>query len=141
MLFRSDGGLWLMQTPYPEPLVQLAGTRRVLETAHKLIGATWGDEGTTRIQHAWTADPNLIRQLQTGQACYIHRGTATYVQVARPKPSPLSLPAARTRARPVLIPPARANGDRHHDHDREQPTQPLPAVAGLDDVLGPGRQP
>jgi hypothetical protein len=131
----ADGGLWLMQTPYPEPLVQLAGTRRVLETAHKLIGATWGDEGTSRIQHAWTADPNLIRQLGTGQACYIHRGTATYLLVARAKPSPLPLPAARRSARPVLIPPAR-NGDRHLDHD--PPTVPLPVVAGLDDVLGPG---
>ena len=91
----ADGGIWLMQTPYPEPVVQLAGTRRVLESAHKLIGATWGDEGTTRAQHAWVADPDLIRTLEAGQACYIRRGGATFVQVARPKPSPLSLPAAR----------------------------------------------
>ncbi|WP_300612915.1 hypothetical protein [Trebonia sp.] len=134
----ADGGLWLMHTPYPEPLVQLAGTRRVLETAHKLIGATWGDEGTSRIQHAWTADPDLIRQLDTGQACYIHRGTATYLQVARPKPSPLSLPTATTPARPVLIPPTHAYPDRHQDDDRGPPTMPLPVVAGLEDVLGPG---
>jgi hypothetical protein len=106
----ADGGLWLLQTPHPEPLVALAGTRRVLETAHKLIGAAWGDEGTSRIQHAWTADPNLIRRLGTGQACYIHRGSATYVQVARPRPSPLSLPAARTRTRLAPIPPGRADG-------------------------------
>ena len=66
-------------------MIQLAGTRRVLESAHKLIGATWGDEGTTRIQHAWTADPGLIRALGTGQACYIHHGGATFVQVARPE--------------------------------------------------------
>jgi len=46
----ADRGIWLMHTPYPEPLVQLAGTRRVLESAHKLIGATWGEEGTTRMQ-------------------------------------------------------------------------------------------
>ena len=90
----ADGGIWLMQTPHPEPVVQLAGTRRVLESAHKLIGATWGDEGTTRTQHAWVADPDLIRTLDVGQACYIRRGGATFVQVARPKPSPLSLPAA-----------------------------------------------
>jgi hypothetical protein len=64
----ADGGLWLLQTPHPEPLVALAGTRRVLESAHKLIGATWGDEGTTRIQHAFTADPGLIRRLGVGQA-------------------------------------------------------------------------
>ena len=94
-----------MHTPYPEPLVQLAGTRRVLESAHKLVGGMWGEEGTTRTQHAWTADPDLIRALDTGQACYIHRGGATYVQVARPKPSPLSLPAARRPAPTVIIPP------------------------------------
>jgi hypothetical protein len=37
----ADGGIFVMHTPYPEPLIQLAGTRRVLETAHKLIGNTW----------------------------------------------------------------------------------------------------
>jgi hypothetical protein len=137
----ADGGLWLLQTPYPEPLVALAGTRRVLETAHKLIGAAWGDEGTTRIQHAFTADPNLIRRLGTGQACYIHRGTAVYVQVARPRPSPLSLPAGRAPACPVLIPPsADVNGNGRPGRHDEQPTVPLPAVR-LDDVLGPGDGP
>ena len=40
----------------------------MLETAHKLIGNTWGDEGTTREQRAWTADPDLIRRLAIGQA-------------------------------------------------------------------------
>ena len=30
----ADGGVWVMHTPYPEPLSMLAGTRRVLETAH-----------------------------------------------------------------------------------------------------------
>ena len=43
----ADGGVFVMHTPYPEPLTTLAGTRRVLETAHKLIGNSWGDEGTT----------------------------------------------------------------------------------------------
>ena len=126
----ADGGIWLMHTPYPEPLVQLAGTRRVLESAHKLIGATWGDEGTTRTQHAWIADPDLIRTLDTGQACYIHRGGATFVQVARPKPSPLSLPAAPPPS--VIIPPPAPPADQE-----SQP--PGPRERGsLDDVLGPG---
>jgi hypothetical protein len=53
----ADGGVWVLRTPYPEPLTGLAGTRRVLETAHKLIGVTWGDEGTTREQRASVADP------------------------------------------------------------------------------------
>ena len=70
----------------------------MLETAHKLIGRAWGDEGTTREQRAWTADPDLVRRLDVGQACYIQRGAATFVQVARPRPSPLTLlPAARRR--------------------------------------------
>jgi hypothetical protein len=29
----ADGGLWLLQTPYPEPFSKLAGTRQVLESA------------------------------------------------------------------------------------------------------------
>ena len=90
-----------MHTPYPEPLAELAGARRVLETAHKLIGNTWGDEGTTRLQHAWTADPDLIRRLDTGQACYISHGSATFVQVARPRPCPLTALTAVGPARPA----------------------------------------
>ena len=89
----ADGGVWVMNTPYPEPLTGLAGQRRVLETARRMVGATWGDEGTTREHRVWTADPEPIRRLDVGQACYIHRGAATFVQVARPKPSPLTLTA------------------------------------------------
>jgi hypothetical protein len=124
----ADGGIWLLHTPYPEPVIQLAGTRRVLESAHKLVGATWGDEGTTRIQHTWTADPSLIRTLDTGQACYIHRGGATFVQIARPKPSPLPLPVAKAPS--VIIPPPSLS---------PEPEQASPPGPGdLEDVFGPG---
>jgi hypothetical protein len=34
----ADGGIFLMRTPHPEPIVSLAGTRRVLEAARKLLG-------------------------------------------------------------------------------------------------------
>ena len=127
----ADGGLWVMHTPYPEPLSELAGARRVLETAHKLIGNAWGDEGTTRLQHAWTADPDLIRRLRTGQACYISHGCATFVQVARPRPSPLTLLAAPVLAAP---PPVRLPEPR-----REAQPQPVPAA--FDDFFGPGAAP
>jgi len=89
----ADGGVWVLNTPYPEPLTRLAGQRRVLETARRMVGATWGDEGTTREHRVWTADPELIHRLDVGQACYIHRGAATFIQVARPRPSPLTLTA------------------------------------------------
>jgi hypothetical protein len=120
----ADGGIFVLQTPHPEPLTQLAGTHRVLETAHNLIGHRWGDGGTTRERRASTADPDLIRRLDVGQACYIHRGATTFVQVARPKPSPLSLlpPAAP----PVIQPPP------------DEPAAPWPTIRDLDDIFGPG---
>jgi hypothetical protein len=123
----ADGGLWVMRTPGPEDLIANAGTTRTLESARKLLGPAFGDEGTSRIQHAWMADPGIIRQMDTGQACYIHRGTAVYVQVARPRPSPLPLPAPRRPAPPPAPPPTAGHRDRP------------PAL--LDDVLGPGAAP
>jgi hypothetical protein len=124
----ADGGIFVLHTPYPEPLVALAGMRRVLETAHKLIGNAWGDEGTTREQHAWTADPNLVRRLEVGQACYIQRGAATFVQVARPRPSPLTLLPP-----PAQPPPAPAPEPR-----RDPAPDPWPLLGGLDDFFDPG---
>jgi hypothetical protein len=126
----ADGGIFVMTTPYPEPLAALAGTRRVLETAHKLIGNAWGDEGTTREQRAWTADPDIIRRLDVGQACYIHHGAATFVQVARPKPSPLTLlPPAAVPEPSAWVPEPR--------HEAEPAVWPE-AAGSLDDIFGPG---
>jgi hypothetical protein len=123
----ADGGIWLLRTPYPQPVCELAGTRRVIETATKVIGGMWGDEGSSRVQHAWTADPGIARALATGQAGYIHAGGCTWIHVARPRPSPLPLPPS---ARPpiVLIPPTPA----------EPQTAPaaMPGPAALDDVFG-----
>ena len=125
----ADGGIFVLHTPHPEPLVALAGKRRVLETAHKLIGSTWGDEGTTREQRAWTADPDIVRRLTVGQACYIHRGAATFVQVARPAASPLTL----------LPPPAAPEPPARVPEPRHEPVPPSwPPAAGLDDIFGPG---
>jgi len=99
----ADGGIFLLRTPHPEPIVSLAGTRRVLETARKLIGPMTGDEGSSRVQHTWVVDPDRIRQLRTGQACHIQHGTAAFAQVvpARTAPGPAT-PARPRRA----IPPA-----------------------------------
>jgi hypothetical protein len=125
----ADGGIFVLHTPHPDPLVALAGKRRVLETAHKLVGNTWGDEGTTREQRAWVADPDLIRRLEVGQACYIHHGAATFVQVARPAASPLTL----------LPPPAPEPPPAPAPEPRQEPTPPSwPPVGGLDDIFGPG---
>ena len=131
----ADGGIFVLHVPYPDALVAAAGRRRVLETAHKLIGRAWGDEGTTREQRAWTADPNLVRRLEVGQACYIQRGAATFVQVARPRPSPLTLlppPAAPDPAPRVPEP-------RHEPAATAWPSPPPPTSSPrLDDIFGPG---
>jgi hypothetical protein len=128
----ADGGIWLLRTPYPQPVCELAGTRRIVETATKVIGGMWGDEGSSRVQHAWNVDPGIARALDTGQAGYIHAGGCTWVQVARPRPSPLPLPPP-PRPPVVVIPPPAA----------EPQTAPPPtAVPGpaLDDVFGPAQE-
>jgi hypothetical protein len=131
----ADGGIFVMQTPYPEPLTQLAGTHRALETTHKLIGHHWGNEGTTRVQRACTADPELIRHLDVGQACYIHHGAAAFVQVARPKPSPLSL--LPPPAQPVIRLPTPRDDPSPAPWPCSLPSSP-PAARDLDDLFGPG---
>jgi hypothetical protein len=125
----ADGGIWLMRTPYPQPVCELAGTRRVIETATKLLGNVWGDEGTARVQHAWTVDPGIARRLYTGQAAYITRGGCTWVQIARPKPSPLSLLGSPPLPPPPVIPAA-------PEPAAQQEPVPLDGPAALDDVFG-----
>jgi len=128
----ADGGIWLLRTPYPQPVCELAGTRRIIETATKVIGGMWGDEGSSRVQHAWTADPGIARSLQVGQAGFIHAGGCTWVQVARPRPSPLPLPPPPLV--PVVVippPPAEAHPARR---------RAVPGPAALDDVFSPQAQ-
>ena len=109
----ADGGLWLLRTPYPQPICELAGTHRIIETATKVIGGMWGDEGSSRVQHAWTVNPQIARGLDTGQAAYIHGGGCTWVQIARPQPSPLPLPPPPARPAPaIVIPHARQEESR-----------------------------
>lgn len=123
--------MFVLRTSCPEPLTALAGHRRVLDTAHKLVGNIWADEGTTRIQRAPVADPDLIRQLEVGQACYIQGGAATFVQVARPKASPLTLLPGPAAEPVVQVPEPR------HEPDPLPPAWPQ-RPASLDDIFGPG---
>jgi hypothetical protein len=123
----ADGGLWLLRTPYPQPVCELAGTRRIIETATKVIGGMWGDEGSSRVQHTWTVNPQIARQARTGQAAYIHGGGATWVQIARPHPSPLPLPPPQGRPAPAVVipPPVR----------QQEPPPPPAAPAALEDAF------
>jgi hypothetical protein len=126
----ADGGIWLLRTPYPQPVCELGGTRRIIETATKVIGGMWGDEGSSRVQHAWTVDPGITRALDVGQAGVIHGGGCTWVQVARPRPSPLPLPPPCRPPAMVIAPPAA-------EPQAEPAGVPGPA---LDDVFGPAQE-
>ena len=112
------------------------GTRRVLETAHKLIGDAWGDEGTTREQHAWTADPDLIRRLDVGQAC-LHPPRRGHLRPGRPAQAVPAHPAAPAR------PPAPPGASARAPPRTRPPTPDRPGRgrAGLDDIFGPGDRP
>src|SRR5262249_5453709 len=117
----ADGGIWLLRTPYPQPVCELAGTRRVIETATKVIGGMWGDEGSSRIQHAWTADPDIARTLDVGQAGDLHAGGCTSGPIARPPPPPPPHPPTPPSSPPPPPPPP----------------QPHPAPAAVPGPTGP----
>ena len=88
----ADGGIWLLRTPHPEPVAALAGARRVVDTARRLLGVPlWAHEGLSRAQGIPVVDPELIRGLDVGQAAYIYRGGVTYVQVKRLVAGPAEL--------------------------------------------------
>ncbi|HEY8046888.1 MAG TPA: hypothetical protein VIF35_21655 [Streptosporangiaceae bacterium] len=113
----ADGGIWLLRTPHPEPVAALAGARRVVDTARRLLGVPfWAHEGLSRSEGTPVVDPEIIRGLDVGQAAYIYRGGVTYVQVKRLVAGPAELaspvrggtPASRTAAGAVA--PAAAGG-------------------------------
>jgi len=94
----ADGGIWLLRTPYPEPVAALAGSRRVVDTTRRLLGVPlWAHEGLSRAGGTPVVDAEIIRALAVGQAAYIYRGGVTYVQVKRLVAGPAEL------ARPVRL--------------------------------------
>jgi hypothetical protein len=91
----ADGGIWLLRTPYPEPVTALAGGQPALDTSRRLLGVPrWGREGSSRVREEPVADPALIRRLDVGQAAYIYRGGVTFVQVKRLIAAPAALAGA-----------------------------------------------
>lgn len=88
----AEGGIWLLRTPHPDPLVALAGERTAVESTRRLVGPLrWSREGSSRETRAKVADPALIRKLAVGQAAYLHRGGVTFTQVKRLIAGPAAL--------------------------------------------------
>ena len=119
----ADGGIWLLRTPYPEPVAALAGRQPATQTSRRLLGAAlWGRQGSSRLHEIPVADPALIRSLDVGQAAYLYRGGVTYVQIKRMVAGPAALapgeqrPAGAAAAAPVAVragrEPAAGTADR-----------------------------
>jgi hypothetical protein len=114
----AEGGIWLLRTPYPEPVVALAGQRAAVDSTRQLTGwLRWSRAGTSHRHQIPVADPELVRGLDTGQAAYLYRGGVTFTQVKRLVAGPAALPAQSARA---TAPAKQAR--------RTQPAQPARAT-------------
>ena len=95
----AEGGIWLLRTPHPEPVTELAGQRRVVVTTRRLLGyPRWSRAGSSEVREAPVADPALIRALDVGQAAYLYRGGVTFVQISRLVGQPAALGPAGVTA-------------------------------------------
>ena len=142
----ADGGIWLLRTPYPEPVTALAGEQPALDTSRRLLGVPrWGREGSSRVRGEPVADPALIRRLDVGQAAYIYRGGVTFVQVKRliAAPAALARPVVADREPPPVQVAHRAAPPRPAGAAPVSPAPVLPAApaaevtALLDEAFGP----
>src|SRR6185437_5605313 len=80
----AEGGIWLLRTPHPEPVMELAGTRPAVDTSRRFSGAgAWADDGLSRTRLAPVLDGDLVRRLDVGQVCYVYRGGVTFLQIKR----------------------------------------------------------
>jgi len=114
----AEGGIWLLRTPRPGPVAELAGTRPEVDTTRRLAGhGAWADDGLSRTRLAPVLDADIVRQLEVGQVAYVYRGGVTYVQVKR-------LTGRQAAIAPAF---ARHPADGADGADGET-TLPLPAV-------------
>jgi hypothetical protein len=80
----AEGGIWVLRTPRPGPVADLAGTRRVVDTTRRFAGhGPWPGDGLSRTRLVPVLDADIVRQLEVGQVAYVYRGGVTYVQVKR----------------------------------------------------------
>jgi hypothetical protein len=139
----AEGGIWLLRTPHPEPVTELAGQRRALDTSRQLVRfPRWSKAGSSRLREVPVADPDLVRALDVGQAAYLYRGGVTFVQVSRliGAPAPLqAAPQEAVRQKPTrleAVPPL-ATADRPDPRVPSGPVRSADLTALLDAAFGP----
>jgi len=128
----AEGGIWLLRTPRPGPVAELAGTRSYVDTSRRLDGAGgWDGSGSSRTRLVPVLDADIVRQLDVGQVAYVYRGGVTYVQVKRLTGRQAALAQAAVRDPAAGAPGWAPDGDAPAAR-----TWPLPAVraAGVPDA-------
>jgi len=137
----AEGGIWLLRTPHPDPVIALAGQQLAVDTTRQLTGPLrWSRSGSSRLHQVPVADPDLIRSLDVGQAAYIFRGGVTFTQVKRVVAGPAALGGVALRpvggpTHPVV--PSRAGQAADPATVPAQPAAPLPDITALlDEAFG-----
>jgi hypothetical protein len=140
----AEGGIWLLRTPHPGPVVGLAGDRPSVDSTRRLTGGpVWSDEGSSRAQRTPVVDPDLVRGLGVGQAAYVYQGGVTFVQVKRLVAAPAALPrvatapAAAAAAPAAMAGPGPAGAEPAGAGAEERVTAGVGAF--LDEAFGPPR--
>jgi hypothetical protein len=150
----AEGGIWLLRTPRPEPVVSLAGTLPSVDTSRRFSGAgAWSDDGLSRTRLVPVLDGDLVRRLDVGQVCYVYRGGVTFLQIKRLTGRQAAIGRGRAvgtqaAAAPAVFPagaPAVFPAvflDSYGGTAADPPTAPLPVigavpVTGLDPVPVP----
>ena len=137
----ADGGIWLLRTPLPDPVCDLAGSRRMVDATRRLVGWwLWSGDGYSRAHYTRVVDPDIVRSLDLGQVAYIYRGGVTYVQVKRMVAGPAGLPGPAQVWPPVRPRPPDTHAGPQGPGPPAAPAAPQPPPdAGplLDEVFGP----
>jgi hypothetical protein len=139
----AEGGIWLLRTPRPEPVVALAGSMPSVDTSRRFSGAgAWGDDGLSRARLAPVLDGDLVRRLEIGQVCYVYRGGVTFLQIKRLTGRQAAIgPGVATTTPAAAAPGADAGANAGFGLAAEPPTVPLPVVGaapGLGGIPVPG---
>jgi hypothetical protein len=104
----AEGGIWLLRTPRPEPVVALAGTLPRADTTRRFSGpGAWDGDGLSRTRLVPVLDGDIVRRLDVGQVAYIYRGGVTFLQIKRitgRQPATRTTSPAGGPADPVILP-------------------------------------
>ena len=122
----AEGGIWLLRTPRPEPVVALAGTLPSVDTSRRFSGAgAWSDDGLSRTRPVPVLDGDLVRRLDVGQVCYVYRGGVTFLQIKRLTGRQAAIGrGAATGTRVTAVPVVSGSA-------AEAPTVPLPVTGAV----------